>query len=121
VDVAAALELPDTRPRSAATVTGLPLVLAAVALGLGTDVAAWAAPWALVGAAPYLLGTRAGRPLVLLGASLALVIGPAALVGLVGGVVAGECAARGVRPLVSLPLGVAGALCAAGTLGVAWA
>ena len=52
---------PDLLPRRAATVAGLPLVLAALALGLGTDVAAWAAPWALVGAAPYLLGPRAGR------------------------------------------------------------
>lgn len=118
---AVAVELPYTQPRSTATVAGLPLVLAAVALGLGTDVAAWAAPWALAGAAPYLLGTRAGRPFVLLGATVALIAGPAALVGLVGGVVAGECAARSVRPLVALPLGVAGALAAAGTLGMAWA
>jgi hypothetical protein len=118
---AVAVELPYTRPRCTATVAGLPLVLAAVALGLGTDVAAWAAPWALAGAAPYLIGARAGRPLVLLGATIALIAGPAALVGLVGGVVAGECAARSVRPLVALPLGVAGALAAAGTLGVAWA
>ena len=39
---------------------------------------------------------------------------------MVGGVVAGEGAARGLRPLVALPLGLAGAICAAGTLGLAW-
>jgi hypothetical protein len=115
-----AADLPYARPSATATIAGLPLVLAAVALGLGTDVAAWAAPWALVGAAPYLLGSRCARPIALLGATVALVAGPAALVGLVGGLVAGECAARSVRPLLALPLGVAGALAAAGTLGVAW-
>jgi hypothetical protein len=111
---------PDLLPRRAATVAGLPLVLAALALGLGTDVAAWAAPWALVGAAPYLLGPRAGRMTALAAGCVALIVGPAALVGMVGGVVAGEGAARGLRPLVTLPLGLAGAICAAGTLGLAW-
>ncbi len=113
--------LPDLETRRAATVAGLPLVLGAVAIGAGTDVAAWAAPWALAGAAPYLLGARAGRLLVLVLGVIALVAGPAPLVGLVGGVVAGEGAARGVRPLLALPLGLAGAVAAAGTLGVAWA
>ena len=112
---------PDLLPRRAATVAGLPLLLAATSVPRPRASAAWAAPWALVGAAPYLLGPRAGRTVALAAACVALVAGPAALVGMVGGVVSGEGAARGLRPLVTLPLGLAGAIGAAGTLGLAWA
>jgi hypothetical protein len=115
-----AAPLPHLAPSRAATIAGLPLVLGALAVGGGTDVAAWAAPWALAGAAPYVFGVRAARVLVLALATVALIAGPAALIGLVSGVVAGEGAARGVRPLLALPLGVAGALATAGTLGLAW-
>jgi hypothetical protein len=91
------------RPNVAANVLGVPLALQAFALGIGSDVAAWWAPWALAAAVPYLFGARAGRVGTLVIACIALVAGPAPLAGAVAGALAADVACRGVRPRYALP------------------
>ena len=88
---------------------GVPLALQAFALGIGSDVAAWWAPWALAAALPYLFGVRSGRAGTLVIACIALIAGPAPLAGAAAGALCADIASRGVRPRYALPaaLGVA--------------
>ena len=72
----------------AANVVGVPIALQAFALGLGSDVATWWAPWALAAALPYLFGARPGRVGALVIACIAVVAGPAPLAGAAAGAVA---------------------------------
>jgi hypothetical protein len=90
-------------PLVLAVVVGAPLLLTAFALGFGSDVVAWCAPWTIVGAAPFVAGRRLALPVVLALASVALLAGAPPLAGLVAGAVAGALAERGARPLVALP------------------
>ena len=90
-------------PNVAANVLGAPLALQAFALGIGSDVAAWWAPWALAAALPYLFGPRPGRVGALVVACVALVAGPAPLAGAAAGALAADIATRGVRPRYALP------------------
>ena len=94
----------------AANVVGVPIALQAFALGLGSDVATWWAPWALAAALPYLFGARAGRAGALVIACIAVVAGPAPLAGVAAGALAADLATRGVRPRLALPAALAGAL-----------
>ena len=79
-------------PNIAANVSGVPLALQAFALGIGSDVAAWWAPWALAAAVPYLFGARPGRVGALVIACVALVAGPAPLAGAAAGALAADIA-----------------------------
>jgi hypothetical protein len=106
----AAQAQPLVRPILVATVLGAPATLQALAIGLGTEVAAWWAPWALAAGLPYLLGARPGRAAALMIAIVALVAGPAPAAGAIVGGLAAEGAARGVRPWRALPLGIAAGL-----------
>jgi hypothetical protein len=115
---------PELRPgtgRVLAVVIGTPLLLLAIAFGLGTDVAAWCAPWALLGAAPFLGGQRIALPLVLVFAPLALLSGPAPFAGLAAGAVAGALAERGVRVSLALPAAPVAAITVLLVLATAWA
>ena len=94
----------------AANIVGVPLALQAFALGLGSDVATWWAPWALAAALPYLFGTRSGRVAAVVIACVAIVAGPAPLAGVAAGALAADIASRGARPRVVLPAALAGAL-----------
>jgi hypothetical protein len=84
-------------PDALVAVLSVPLVADAIAIGLGSDVAAWCAPWALLGSAPFLGGRRVGRCIAALLGGVALAVGVAPLAGLVGGVAAGEYVLRGGR------------------------
>jgi hypothetical protein len=90
-------------PNLVANVLGVPLALQAFALGIGSDVAAWWAPWALAAAVPYLFGARPGRVGALVIACVALVAGPAPLAGVAAGALAADIATRGVRPRYAMP------------------
>ena len=94
----------------AANVVGVPIALQAFALGLGSDVATWWAPWALAAALPYLFGARPGRVGALVIACIAVVAGPAPLAGSAAGALAADLASRGARPRFALPAALAGAL-----------
>ena len=94
----------------AANVIGVPLALQAFALGLGSDVATWWAPWALAAALPYLFGARPGRVGALVIACIAIIAGPAPLAGTAAGALAADLATRGARPRFVLPVAVAAAL-----------
>jgi hypothetical protein len=97
-------------PNLAANVLGAPLALQAFALGIGSDVAAWWAPWALAAAVPYLFGPRPGRVGALVVACVALIAGPAPLAGAAAGALAADIATRGVRPRYALPAALAVAI-----------
>ncbi len=103
----AAQARPIVTPILIASIVGAPATLQALALGLGTEVAAWWAPWALAAALPYLFGPRPGRTAALLVAIVALIAGPAPVAGAIAGGLAAEVASRGVRPRYAVPLGVA--------------
>ena len=94
----------------AANIVGVPLALQAFALGLGSDVATWWAPWSLAAALPYLFGARAGRVGALVIACVAIVAGPAPLAGAVAGALAADIATRGARPRFVLPAALLGAV-----------
>ena len=94
----------------AANIVGVPLALQAFALGLGSDVATWWAPWALAAALPYLFGARPGRIGALVIACIAIIAGPAPLAGAAAGALAADLATRGARPRFVLPVAVAAAL-----------
>jgi hypothetical protein len=102
-------------------VLGTPLVLDAIAFGIGSDVAAWWAPWSLFGACGFVAGLRAGRATALVFAIVALVAGPAPLAGVAAGAAAGELAARGARTSVALLVSVPAALAVTALLAAAWA
>ena len=104
-----------------AAVLGLPLVLNAIAYGLGSDVASWWAPWAMLAAGPFLAGLRLGRAGALIVAIVALLAGPAPLAGAAAGALVGELAARGWRPRAALPLALPAATLASSVLAGAWA
>lgn len=89
-----------------AAILAVPLVLSAVAYGLRTDVLCWSAPWALVAAGPYLGDVRLGRLVAPTALLAAVVAGPAALLGAVGGLAGGELAVRGARPSRVGPTGL---------------
>jgi hypothetical protein len=97
-------------PNLAANVLGVPLALQAFAMGIGSDVAAWWAPWALAAAVPYLFGPRPGRAGTLVIACIALIAGPAPLAGAVAGALAADIASRGVRPRYALPAALLAAI-----------
>ena len=103
-----------------AVAIGAPALLTAFALGFGSDVVAWCAPWSIVGAAPFVAGRRLALPVVLALASVALLAGAAPLAGLVAGAGAGALAERGVRPLVALPTVLPAAVAALAALAVAF-
>jgi hypothetical protein len=69
----------------AANIVGVPLALQAFALGLGSDVATWWAPWSIVA-------------------------GPAPLAGAAAGALAADIATRGARPRFVLPVALLGAV-----------
>jgi hypothetical protein len=98
------------RPNIAANVLGVPLALQAFAMGIGSDVAAWWAPWALAAAVPYLFGARPGRAGTLVIACIALIAGPAPLAGAAAGALAADIATRGVRPRYALPAALVAAI-----------
>lgn len=97
-------------PNLVANVIGVPLALQAFALGFGSDVAAWWAPWALAAAVPYLFGARPGRVGALAIACIALIAGPAPLAGTAAGALAADIASRGVRPRYVVPVALATAI-----------
>ncbi len=105
-------------PNLVANVLGVPLALQAFALGIGSDVAAWWAPWALAAAVPYLFGVRAGRAGTLVIACVALVAGPAPLAGAAAGALAADIASRGVRPRYAMPAALAVAIATSALLAV---
>jgi hypothetical protein len=102
-------------------VLGTPLVLDAIAFGIGSDVAAWWAPWSLFGACGFVAGLRPGRATALAFAIVALVAGPAPLAGVAAGAAVGELAARGARTSVALLVSVPAALAVTALLAAAWA
>jgi hypothetical protein len=104
---------PLASPRLVAVVVGVPLLLVAFGLGLGTAVAAWLAPWAFAAAVPYVVGREPGRAVTAGVTVLALLVGPAPLAGALAGTAAAELAGRGAS--VRLALGAAAA-CATLTL-----
>jgi hypothetical protein len=97
-------------PNLVANVLGVPLALQAFALGIGSDVAAWWAPWALAAAVPYLFGARPGRVGALVIACVALIAGPAPLAGAAAGALAADIATRGVRPRYAMPAALLAAI-----------
>jgi len=94
----------------AANIVGVPLALQAFALGLGSDVATWWAPWSLAAALPYLFGARVGRVAAIVIGCVAIVAGPAPVAGVAAGALAADIARRGARPRLVLPTAVASAL-----------
>ncbi len=97
----------------------LPIALVALASGSGSEVPAWAAPWALVGAVGFLLGRRLGSTWACAAVLVAILLGPAPVLGAVGGAAAGFIAARGGRPLAALGAGGASMLVLLGTIALA--
>src|SRR5262249_2234962 len=94
----------------AANIVGVPLALQAFALGLGSDVATWWAPWSLAAALPFLFGARAGRAAAVVIACVAIVAGPAPLAGVAAGALAADIATRGARPRFVLPVALLAAV-----------
>ena len=107
--------------RAGAVALGAPLLLTAIAFGIGSDVALWCAPWSLLGATPWLAGRRIATPVVLALLPVALLAGPAPFAGLVGGALAGGLGNAGWRPLAALPAVPVGAAIALAVLSTAWA
>ncbi len=108
------------RMRVLVAALGVPIVLDAVAYGIGSDLAAWWAPWSLFGAVGFIWGGRVGRAWALGMACLALVVGPAPLAGVVAGAATGELAARGLRVGVALFAALPAAIVATAVLATAW-
>jgi hypothetical protein len=102
-------------------VLGTPLLLDAIAFGIGSDVAAWWAPWSLFGACGFVAGVRAGRMTALAFAVVAVVAGPAPLAGVAAGAAVGELAGRGARTAVALAAALPAALAVTAALATAWA
>jgi hypothetical protein len=105
----------------AANIVGVPLALQAFALGLGSDVATWWAPWSLAAALPFLFGARPGRIGALVIACVAMVAGPAPFAGTAAGALAADIATRGARPRFVLPAALCCALVTTSLLAVSLA
>jgi hypothetical protein len=107
--------------RVVVAVLGVPLMLDAVAFGIGSDLAAWWAPWSLFGACGFIAGARAGRATALAFAIVALVAGPAPLAGVAAGAATGELACRGLRTGVALLAAIPAGILVTALFATAWA